>query len=79
MLCRYTSVPYEIGDSPCPQDGMVLNPWSMPGGPYVGFDLGMSAVHEFGCAQVDDPYRSHPHACCARVILPGSGLKCWRC
>ena len=33
-------------------DGMVLNPYSMPGGAYSGFNLGMSAVHEAGCVVV---------------------------
>lgn len=47
-LRRYTTLPYATGGSICPLDGILLSPWSMPGGPYAGFNLGMSAVHEFG-------------------------------
>jgi hypothetical protein len=46
--CRYTTLPYYTNGDPSPLDGMVLSPWSMPGGPYAGFNLGMSAVHELG-------------------------------
>ena len=45
---RYTSQPFYTGGAPQPLDGMVLNPYSLPGGAYSGFNLGMSAVHEAG-------------------------------
>ena len=32
-----------------PLDGMVINPYSLPGGAYSGFNGGMSVVHEAGC------------------------------
>jgi hypothetical protein len=50
VCCRYTSQPFDTQGSSQPLDGMVLNPYSMPGGAYSGFNLGMSAVHEAGCA-----------------------------
>ena len=29
---------------------MTINPYSLPGGAYSGFNGGMSVVHETGCA-----------------------------
>ncbi len=46
---RYTSQPFATNGVRQPLDGMVINPYSLPGGAYSGFNLGMSVVHEAGC------------------------------
>ena len=43
--CRISTLPWYNAGS---QDGSVIHPWSLPGGPYTGYNLGNTVVHETG-------------------------------
>ena len=42
---RISTLPWYNAGS---QDGSVIHPWSLPGGPYTGYNLGNTVVHETG-------------------------------
>ena len=44
-VCRISTLPWYYAGN---QDGCVMHPWTFPNGPYGGYNLGNTVVHEVG-------------------------------